>query len=527
MKNKFAYILSGLLGASVMFSGCDSFLDEMPDNRTELTAENVSQLLLGAYPTTSIAEMYEMYSDNTDAYPNKYSAFNRLQEDLYKWEDSSQKEQDSPYNLWESCYMSIAVCNQVLQVIAEAGDPANLSAAKGEALVCRAYNHFLLAATFCKAYSPNASHDLGIPYVTEVENTVNPQYKRGTLEKTYQLIEEDLLSGLPLIDETLYTVPKYHFNKKAAHAFAARFYLNYMQADFSNCDKVIDYATRVLGDNPALMLRDWQSLGKLSVNGQIQPNAYVEVTNDANLMLQSSPSYWGFVHSIYGYGERYAHGPVVSTETNRSVGPWGKYAAGADNIYYMPIWSNSSALPTKIITMKVAQYMQITDAVAQTGYGYQVSAVFTTDELLLARAEAYALKKNYDMALRDLSYWQAAYTKNKQPLTTYIVNDFYTPIPYSTALQGTVKKELRPWFGIETGTQENVLHAILHAHRILTLHEGWRWLDIKRYGIPVYRRLISSDGTITVTDKMDENDQRRAMQIPSDVISAGVEANPR
>ena len=91
----------------------------------------------------------------------------------------------------------------------------------------------------------------------------------------------------------------------------------------------------------------------------------------------------------------------------------------------------------------------------------------------------------------------------------------------------TVKKELHPEFTIEKGTQENMIHAILHARRITTLHEGLRWLDIKRFGITVYRRYMRDDGGIDITDQMDADDDRRAIQIPSDVISAGMKPNPR
>lgn len=31
--------------------------------------------------------------------------------------------------------------------------------------------------------------------------------------------------GLSLVDDAYYIKPKFHFNKKAAHAFASRFYL--------------------------------------------------------------------------------------------------------------------------------------------------------------------------------------------------------------------------------------------------------------------------------------------------------------
>lgn len=86
----------------------------------------------------------------------------------------------------------------------------------------------------------------------EVETTVSPRYERGTLEEVYRKVERDLLEGIDLISDDSYSVPKYHFTRKAAYAFAARFYLYYMKPDFSNCDRVIDFATRVLGTNPAI-----------------------------------------------------------------------------------------------------------------------------------------------------------------------------------------------------------------------------------------------------------------------------------
>ena len=82
--------------------------------------------------------------------------------------------------------------------------------------------------SFCNAYNTHASQELGIPYMTKVETTVQPQYGRGTLQETYEKIEKDLLDGMALISDDSYSVPKYHFTRKAAYAFAARFYLYYM-----------------------------------------------------------------------------------------------------------------------------------------------------------------------------------------------------------------------------------------------------------------------------------------------------------
>lgn len=86
MNMKKLYITTLAAALAVGFAGCNSFLDELPDNRTELDKGNVSKILLSAYPSSAICEMAEMSSDNTDQYPDNFSEYNRLQSDLYKWE---------------------------------------------------------------------------------------------------------------------------------------------------------------------------------------------------------------------------------------------------------------------------------------------------------------------------------------------------------------------------------------------------------------------------------------------------------
>ena len=209
-------------------TSCSDFLDEMPDNRTELTTEeSITKVLVSAYPMTTNCHIGEFYSDNIDENSRAYSYLFRLNEHLYRWQQTTEENQDSPHALWNDCYNSIASANQALAAIEQMGNPQSLSAQKGEALICRAYNHFVLATTFCKAYGTNGDKDLGIPYIKEPETSVNPQYSRGTVAEVYKNIAADLEEGLPLIDDNIYLRVKYHFNKKAAYAFAARFYLYY------------------------------------------------------------------------------------------------------------------------------------------------------------------------------------------------------------------------------------------------------------------------------------------------------------
>ena len=95
-------------------------------------------------------------------------------------------------------------------------------------------------------------------------------------------------------------------------------------------------------------------------------------------------------------------------------------------------------------------------------------------------------------------------------------------------VQVTPKKKFNTAFSIEPTTQEPLLHAILHLRRIMTLGEGWRLQDVKRYGIVIYRRTLNASSHITdVKDSLTVNDLRRAIQLPQDVITAGLTANPR
>lgn len=520
---KRAFLYTSVLSLAGLLFSCDDFLDKVPDNRTELNTEkSIAKILVSAYPEAGYCEIAEMHSDNIDENSKLLTYLFRIDEDMYHWRETTEEGQDTPNSLWQSCYQAIAAANQALKAIERMGNPASLTPQKGEALVCRAYAHYTLASIFCKAYSSHAENDLGIPYMCELETTVAPKYERGTLTETYQKIAADLEAGLPLIDDNAYQKPKYHFNKKAAYAFAARFYLNYMQPDFSNCQKVIDAANMVLGKNAAENLRDWKSLGLLSANYDVQPNAYINADNPANLLLLSSYSYWPLVADPgYGACQKYCSNNITAAENCKSTGPW-----GAQTNYWQEPFAPGSSIKNGF--RRLALYQEITSG--NSMLGHMIFPAFTTDETLLCRAEAYALLKRYDEAAADIDTWQKAFTKNTATLTKESIDAFYAALPYyepGNIDNPSVKKELNPDFEVLPGMQENLIHCILHARRILTLEEGARWFDIKRYGIVIYRRYFEGTRLMGITDQMDVDDPRRAIQIPANVVSAGMEPNPR
>lgn len=508
--------------AAITLTSCDHYLDELPDNRMELkSAEEVSKLLISAYSTHYPAYLLEMYADNSDENINtSWSAVDRFQEEAYNWEDiTSTGDDEAPQDLWDAYYTAIASANQAIEYIDALSDQSEVEGQLGEALICRAYNMYKLSTVFCLAYDPStASTALGLPYPLKPETTIGTSYSRGTLEELYEKIDADLQRGLPLVGND-YSVPKYHFTQNAAYAFACRFYLNYRKFD-----KAIEYATKVLGDNPAGKLRDWASWKSLSANNQIQPNAYVSTDNAANLLLFAVYSQWGAVSGNYLFGEQYNHNSLISeNETLESKGPWGT----SNSVLGYKCFMNSS-FPGAFIR-NIPYAFEYTDVQAGIGYAHSVFAEFTTDKLLMERAEAYALSGNYQAAVDDINTELSAYrTSGAITLTLDGIKSFYNGIEYYTTEKPTVKKKFNTTLVTDTETQEPLLQCILHLDRLLTMHEGMRLQYVKRYGMTIYRRQVDASNTILkITDTMEPNDPRRAIQLPQDVITAGLEANPR
>lgn len=520
--------------ALMVFSACDDVLDVLPDNRAELDTEaKITSMLTSVYPNSTNVLLFEYWSDNMDSHDWNLD-FNNFMEDLWNLVDQPARSgNDTHFRSWERRYGAIASCNQILESIENLGDPITLQGVKGEALVARAWNHFELAMLFMMPYGKTSGSDMGLPYMTEPETTVRPDYERGTVEEFYAHIERDLEEGLPILDNGLHVQTKFHFNSKSASAFATKFYMAY-----GKFDKAIKAANHVLGDNPKQVLRDWVATKAMDLNNMEQPNAYLDKNNPASLLISypiSNWSTWGT--NNYSSGNKYSHSQLVAKyETIQSPGPWGSYS----NIHVRTWWNANT---NKLFHRKIGYYFEYTDPIARTGYRHTGLVEFTTDEVLLYRAEANILLKNYAQAYDDLVTFITNYTVSNPSYESII--DFYRDMPYyhfeETYVQDeygvqvldqrpTPKKPLSPpLYEIEFDSdQEWLLHYVLHLRRILLVGEGQRWNDIKRYGITVHRRLVDrGHKVVSVSDSIPPNDLRRAMQIPQEIINAGCPANPR
>ena len=536
MKKKNIYLIAALALGSMTFASCDKFLDEMPDNRAEVdNEEKISAILVSAFTENDHLIIAEYASDNVDDYGENNPNTDRFIDYTYAWKDEVESNNNSCERFWDGSLGGNANANEAIAGIEkiEAGlsHGATLSKTlqecKGEALIARAYNYFMLANMFCMPYSPDtAEKNLGLPYLKEPETQLAPQYERGTLAELYANIQADIEEALPIIGDSHLKIPKYHWNRKAAYAFAARFYL--YTGQYQKC---IDCADEVLGASPKSQLRDWAKYNSVTNDYESRCNEYINAENNCNLVMATSYSSIGLAFGPYRVWTRYSHGNyLASNETIRSS----KYIWGSYSMFRSLPKVYTATNLDRVIWWKLPYKFEYTDPVAGIGYRKAVYPLVTTDETILNRAEAYAwLGKNTECAA-DLTTWMQNITRSTMTLTPENIQAFYNSIDYSYSddnkLNSTHKKHLNPVIGsiTEGSVQETLLQCVIDFRRIETVGQGMRWFDIRRFGIVVPRRVMNAAGKPEKNvDWLEVNDNRRCFQIPSKVLSAGFEPNPR
>jgi hypothetical protein len=468
-------------------TGCKKFLEKSPDNRAVLNSpDKVSQLLGTAYPQANYMAFCESISDNVA--DKGIGALERTNIDPFYFNDVANNQEDSPEFYWNACYAAIAAANQALEICTNAKDPDSYAAQKGEALVCRAYAHFMLVTFFSKVYDPTtAASDPGIPYVLKPEKIVFDQYERKTVQYVYDMIEKDLTEGLPLIDDKLYSVPRYHFTKAAAHAFATRFYLFKRQYA-----KVVEHASTVFpSNNVVAMLRPWNTEYRILTYNELWAR-YAKATEPANLLLVETQSVWArnYIGVRYGLDAEKSNEIILAPNVTGGtrIFRYQLYTGGTNN-YFIP---------------KVNEYFVRESINAEIGFAYVMVPLFTAEEVLFNRAEANVFLNNIPDVLTDLNAYAS----------TRIYN-------YSAASHTITASKIRNFYRTNDA-QQGTLSAVMDFKRAEFVQEGMRWFDLLRYKIPVIHHTVEGP-TLT----LGANDPMRVFQIPDVAKLAGIAQNPR
>jgi hypothetical protein len=474
-----------LLLSTLGFSGCKKFLEKAPDSTwTQLdTPEKVGQLLGTAYPQANYVAFCEATSDN--AADKGKGTDERVNRDPFYFNDTQSTEQDSPEQYWAAAYAAIAAANNALIACNNAKDSAAYSELKGEALVARAYAHFMLVNFFSKSYdSTTAATDPGIPYVTEPEDVVMKHYDRKTVAFVYDQIEKDLLAGLPLIRDDHYKVPRYHFNQAAAYAFATRFYLFKKQYA-----QVVAYAAKVFPANNLVdNMRPWNTT-YLTLTPAGLWNIYTNALEKANLLLVETPSLVGRYVATYRFGMTYGIYREALGD-NATGGDWAfpVYILGEQN-YFVP---------------KLTEYFVKSSVNASIGEPYVMLPLFTTEEVLFNRAEANVYLNKTTEALADLNLYASKRVAN-----------------YDASINTVTLAGVKSYYGI-SDTKSVLIQTLLDFKRAEYIQEGMRWFDLMRYKAAITHYTASGE-TLTLAS----DDLRRIFQIPASAKTSGLSLNPR
>lgn len=492
------YIAGIVLG--IALTSCSSYLSENPDQRTKIdTPEKIKELLVYAYPSANNFYPLEAMTDNFgDSRRTQNSSLDNTA--YYKWEVETQESWDSPAEYWAAAYKAIAQANQALESVENVQMSKEMyEGIKGEALLARAYSHWMLAMTFCEAYDPaTASSTLGIPYVDKVEEKLFETYERGTLEEVYQRLEEDIVEGVRLAKPGSFfgaTNYSFHFTKDAGRALAARFFA--FKGDF---DKVMEY-TEFLGDRPE-NLRNYANYTELMPSEQGQ--LFGSQREKANLLVAGTRS---IISRTYGAIRFGIVRDIALARRSSAFNPFNK------EYVYDIYWRNQDVY----FYPRFYEYFVYSNQSAGIGQPYVNVSLLSTDEAYLFRIEAAIMKGEYDRAAKMMGYF-----------AKFRTTGFNNTNNENTVTQNTIlnkvsnANEYQPFFQVND-TQRKMLKFVAEMRRSEFLQMGNRWYDIKRYNIPVTHRFLIEGTEEVLTAK----DPRKAVQLPQSALGAGLTPNPR
>lgn len=226
MKKTQLTIITLLLICSL--SGCEKLLEEKSDKRLVIpvTVKDFQALfsnhgvMNANFISAGEVSSDDFYLTDSDYHNQAFESDKRL----YTWQpDYISRTESLAGNEWYNTYRAIYYCNSVLQGLEEnnlSGEAADNI--KGQALVFRAARYFDGVQVWAPAYNPLTSEtDLGM--VLRLGPDINTPSVRSTVQETYDLITEDLLTAISLLPITQpgTTLP----TKAAAHGLLARTFL--------------------------------------------------------------------------------------------------------------------------------------------------------------------------------------------------------------------------------------------------------------------------------------------------------------
>ncbi|PZP48454.1 MAG: RagB/SusD family nutrient uptake outer membrane protein [Pseudopedobacter saltans] len=480
MKLKYSILACGL----ILFSSCKKFLDTDYNNRIRpTTTEQFAQVLVDGYPlrhdifTDIMTDDYQYYARFVQAINNDRFLPLYLYSDEYVLNAVT-----GPEAAYAEFYAKIYTANVVIEGVmaSDRGTQEYKSAVMGEALLLRAYCHFILVNLFGKHYDPaTASTDLGVSIVTEVSKEDRLQPQRSSVQAVYDQIEKDVREGIADLENggSYVSTNPYHFSKPSAYAFMER-----VQLYKGQWDSAVVYADKVIAEKGRIVRNLTSDLALIrSASIEYYATMFMDPGTHPSILLTCYGTSMSYVTAT-GY---YSGGFYVSDVT-RALYKNSGVIDRRDSI----LQSVGSVVDNQVICTKYATQPN------NPGNNVVRSSYFTMEEVLLNRAEAI-LRGSGTLA-------SAVLDLNALRSTRYVP---YTPL--TTAL-----------------SRDSLLSITLSERRKEFLNEGLRWYDVKRLKLSVSHALGRYLDPVAV---LEANDLRKQLQIPVNerLGNPNIQLNPR
>ncbi len=229
-----------LLGTVLLTTSCEDFTELQPKGKNLLATTDELEMLLNIEHYFVPRDWTNICGDmiyGTSNVPTMISQPTKTRNVImWTWDEANQNkmaELTSSDVDYTNFYGIIGrISNPILSRVDDIeGDEAVKAKLKCEALVLRAYYHYLLVNKYAKAYNPaSAESDLGIPYMTEKQDILQ-QPTKVTVQEVYDHILNDLDMAIELDALPVVATNRMRMSKPCAYAAKALALISMQQFD--------------------------------------------------------------------------------------------------------------------------------------------------------------------------------------------------------------------------------------------------------------------------------------------------------
>jgi hypothetical protein len=464
MKTKI--LLYGCVAAMTLTS-CGDFLEEVSQDEFEpKTASSFQELMNGeGYMMAPVDPITYMMDD--DVQGCKGSMWNEVlsarqavfewQPDFWQVENDCQSIPNYIKNNYLNVYKTIAALNIIIENLpGSEGSEAEKNITMAEAKTMRAFYYWRLVNTYALPYNDKQTSPTTNPGVPLVTESEVKDVgaSRASVADVYAQIISDIEEACSLFGNDTSSRGVYRINYTSAHLLASRIYLFTEQ-----WDKVIEHADKAMATAPALV-----SLKSYNIDNTNNPtNGVISKKFGETIFLcgmKAMSGDYGLVGTPYGVSKELAN--LYETMDRRM------------NTYIMP--SGYDYYPYRILK------------VCSDEHEY----TWRTAELYLNRAEAYTnlyLQGNKEAgqkAIDDL---------NKLRVNRYRI---YTDLPLPAA--------------------DELLQLLRTERRRELCFEGFRFFDLKRYGMPRIEHTLIGESGAAIRYVLEERDPAYCVPLPDNAL---------